>query len=58
MAKKKLNTDVSIVDSLKSVGQDSSYDARKKLAQQLNKDLLFYDLSVESDLENIEGKTA
>lgn len=36
MAKQKLNVDTSIVDYLKSVGQDSSYQARKKLAQQLN----------------------
>lgn len=36
MAKQKLNTDTSIVDYLKSVGQDSSYQARKKLAQQYN----------------------
>lgn len=31
----KLNTDTSIVDYLKSQGQDSSYTARKKLAQEL-----------------------
>ena len=31
----KLNTDTSIVDYLKSQGQDSSYSARKKLAQEL-----------------------
>lgn len=34
----------------------NSINVVEKLAQQLNKDLLFYDLSVESDLENIEGK--
>ena len=36
MAKQKLNVDTSIVDYLKSIGKDSSYQARKKLAQELN----------------------
>lgn len=34
MAAKKLNTNTSIVDYLKSIGKDSSYSARAKLAQQ------------------------
>lgn len=36
--KGKLNVDTSIVDYLKSVGKDSSYNARKTLAQQLKID--------------------